>query len=117
MSADERPVRRVSQLTRLVPAKREEYLELHAHVWPAVEQRLREAGIENYTIFVRDDLLVAYYEYRGEDLDAALRFIGEDPETRRWWTFTDPCQIDPEPGTPGGPWRDLTEVWHLDPLG
>jgi L-rhamnose mutarotase len=111
----DRAVRRVCQVTRLRPEKREEYLRLHAAVWPAVEQRIREAGLENYTIFLRDDLLIGYYEYRGEDLAAAHASIAEDPETQRWWALTDPCQADPEPEQPGGPWRDAVEVWHLPP--
>jgi L-rhamnose mutarotase len=32
---------------------------------------------------------------------------------QRWLALTDPCQVDPEPGQPGGPWRDLTLAWHL----
>ncbi|GAA1941481.1 L-rhamnose mutarotase [Kitasatospora viridis] len=109
-------MRRVAQITRLRPEKREEYLALHREVWPAVQAAIRAANIRNYSIFLHGDILVGYYEYHGEDLAADLAGIAEDAETRRWWTLTDPCQqrwadADAEPGT--GPWTDLPEIWHL----
>ncbi|KRC64860.1 hypothetical protein ASE12_08850 [Aeromicrobium sp. Root236] len=104
---------RVCQTTQLRPGMRERYLELHAAVWDAVEAGIRAAHIENYSIFVRDDTLVAYFEYVGEDLAADLAVLDEDHEMQRWLELTDPCQLDPEPGEPGGPWRDLTLAWHL----
>jgi L-rhamnose mutarotase len=43
--------------------------------------------------------------------------IAADPETRRWWELTDPCQEPwPDAGT-GGHWSDLTEIWHLSGEG
>ena len=99
---------------RLRPEKREEYLRLHADVWPEVEQTLVAAGIENYSIFLHDDLLISYYEYAGADHAAAQAQIGADPTTRRWWELTDPCQ-ERLAGTPDGEqWLPLPEVWHLN---
>lgn len=105
--------RRYCVFTRLRPEKREEYLKLHSEVWPGVEERLRQANFTNYSIFVYEDLLVGYFEYVGANLDADEAFIAADPVTQEWWKLTDPCQLDPAPGQPGGPWRHLTEVWHL----
>lgn len=96
-----------------MPERREEYLRLHAAVWPGVEQALTSANIHQYSIFVHGDLLFAYFEYTGTDLDADLAAIATDPVTREWWTHTDPCQR-PLTDTSGGPWTDMTEVWHLD---
>ena len=44
---------------------------LHAAVWPQVEERLTASNITNYSISIRDDLPVAYFEYRGGDFDDA----------------------------------------------
>jgi L-rhamnose mutarotase len=104
---------RICQTTQLRPELRERYLELHAAVWESVESGLRAANIENYTIFVRGNTLVGYYEYVGEDLDHDLALLDADPETQRWLQLTDPCQQDPD-GEGGRPWRNLTEVWHLE---
>jgi len=97
------------------PEKRDEYLALHSAVWPGVEQKLTECNIRNYSIFVFGDILFAYYEYAGEDHDADLRRIAEDPVSQEWWTHTDPCQLRiTEERTPGALWQPIDEVWHLD---
>jgi L-rhamnose mutarotase len=106
-------VQRYGIVTRLRPDRREEYLRLHAAVWPAVEQTLVAANIRNFTIFLHDDLLFGYYEYLGEDHAADQARIAEDPETQRWWTLTDPCQEAPHDAPPGSRWAPMTEVWHL----
>jgi L-rhamnose mutarotase len=106
-------VRRIAQTIRLRPERREEYLRLHAAVWPGVEAALHAAHITNYSIFLRGDTLFAYYEYTGDDLAADMAAIAADPETQRWWRLTDPCQEPwPDRGA-GGNWSDLTEIWHL----
>ena len=96
------------------PEKREEYLELHRAVWPGVEAKLTECNIRNYSIFVFGDILFAYYEYVGDDHEADLRRIGEDPVSQEWWTHTDPCQVRiAEERDPGSLWQPIDEVWHL----
>lgn len=110
---DEQNVRRYGSVIRLRPEQRDTYLRLHAEVWPGVEQTLRSANIRNYTIFLHDDLLFGYYEYVGDDHAADQARIAADPETRRWWALTDPCQQSlSEPGS-GHWWTPMQEVWHL----
>jgi L-rhamnose mutarotase len=105
--------RRFGQVIGLRPERADEYLRLHAAVWPAVEAALTRANIRNYSIFRHGDLLFGYFEYIGDDLEADLASIAADPDTRRWWTFTEPCQQRLSEG-PGGPWTEMAEVWHLD---
>jgi L-rhamnose mutarotase len=112
--AQQRPVRRVGSVVRLRPQWREEYLRLHAAVWPSVEQKIKDCNISNYTIFLHGDLLFGYYEYRGDDLDADLARMAADEETRRWWALTDPCQERLPDAGEGRQWSDADEVWHLD---
>jgi len=96
------------------PERRKEYLELHSSVWPQVEANLRDCKIENYSIFIDGDVLFAYYEYVGDDHDADLARVGDDPVTREWWTHTDPCQVRiTDERDPGALWQPLDEVWHL----
>lgn len=105
---------RVCQTVELRPEMRERYLELHAAVWDTVEARLAEAHVENYSIFIRGNTLVGYFEYVGTDLEGDLAGVDADPVVQEWLSLTSACQLDPEPGEPGGPWRDLSLVWHLD---
>ncbi len=107
---------RHGQVVNVRAGERDEYLRLHAAVWPAVEETLTRCNVRNYSIFLLDDTLFAYYEYVGEDHDADMARIAADPVTREWWMLTDPCQ-EPwgaEPPAGRGPWRDAAEVWHLD---
>ena len=111
--AGRREPRRVCQTTQLRPEMRERYLELHAAVWETVEAGIRKAHIENYTIFLRGNTLVIYYDYVGDDLDHDLALLDADPEMQRWLSLTGPCQHPGEPDEERGPWRSLTEVWRL----
>jgi L-rhamnose mutarotase len=111
-------VTRHVQVTRLRPEKREEYLRLHADVWPAVQERIRASNLRDYSILLEGDLLIGVFEYVGDDIAADMAAMAADPETQRWWALTDPCQealpgadgrLDPD----GGPWRDAREIWRL----
>ena len=76
-----------------------------------------DANIRNFTIFLHDDLLFGYYEYTGEDHAADQARIAADPETQRWWTFTDPCQESLAAPGSGNHWAPMQEVWHLSEEG
>lgn len=106
-------MKRHIQLVNVRPEKRDEYLRLHAEVWPEVEARITASNITNYSIFIHGDLLVAYFEYRGSDFDADMAAIAADPVTQDWWRHTDPCQSPLEGAGPGELWIDAREVWHL----
>jgi L-rhamnose mutarotase len=107
-------VQRFGTVVRLRPDKRAEYLRLHAAVWPAVERMITDCHIANYTIFLHGDLLFGYYEYHGDDIEADRRRMAADPETRRWWALTDPCQERLPDTAPGEQWATAREIWHLD---
>jgi L-rhamnose mutarotase len=115
MTASEsaRSVVRHSQLVKVRPERRDEYLALHAAVWPQVEATLTASNFTNYTIFIHDDLLISYFEYAGDDYAADLERIAADPVTRKWWTHTDPCQTPVDGAPEGAIWVDAREVWHL----
>ena len=106
--------RRFGMAARMVPEKREEYLELHRAVWPAVEDTIRVCGIRNFSIFVLGDVLFGYYEYIGDDYDADQARMAADPSTQEWWMLTAPCQLPFEPGASAANWQELDEAWHLD---
>lgn len=108
------PVQRHGSVVRLRPEHREEYLRLHAEVWPEVEQTLRDSNLRNYTIFLHGDLLFAYFEYHGDDFERDQRRIAADPKTQEWWRLTDPCQERLPDAEPGQQWSSAALVWHLD---
>jgi L-rhamnose mutarotase len=106
--------RRFGMACRMRPESREEYLALHAAVWPQVEATITACGIRNFTIFVRGDVLVGYYEYVGDDYDADQARMAEDPVTQEWWARTAPCQLPFDDASPEPNWQPLDEAWHLD---
>ena len=107
-------MQRHGMVIRVRPERRDEYLALHAAVWPEVEDMLTRANYRNFTIFIHDDILFGYFEYVGDDLAADNARIAADPATQRWWTLTDPMQ-ERLPGTPDGEqWATMAEAWHMD---
>ena len=106
-------MRRMGLCNRLRPEKAEEYKKLHAAVWPSVLARITACNIRNYSIFLRtpENLLFAVWEYHGEDFAADARKMAADPETRKWWEITDPCQEPYETRKPGDWWADMEEVF------
>lgn len=90
------------------------YRALHLEVWPEVLSTLHEHNIRNYSIFERDGVLFAYYEYIGDDHAADTASIAADPTTRRWWQLTEPCQQPVETASPGEWWAPAVEVFHVD---
>lgn len=106
-------MKRVARIVGLRPEKAEEYLELHRHVWPAVQRTLRDANVTNYSIFLRDGMLFSYFEYVGDDYEADMARIAADPETQRWWQHTDPCQQPLPTAKPGELWVEAAEIFRL----
>ena len=77
---------------RVRPEKRDEYLALHSPAWPEVEAMNSAAGIRNFTIFIRDDVLFGYYEYVGDDYEGDQARMAANPRMQEWWALTEPCQ-------------------------
>jgi L-rhamnose mutarotase len=107
-------LRRVGSVIRLRPERETEYRALHAAVWPSVLEAVTRAHITNYSIFLRDGLLFSYYEYVGNDWDCDVATLAADPDSRRWWELTDPCQQPLESTEPGEWWAAAEEVFHHD---
>ena len=109
-------MKRMGMVIGIAPERVAEYKRLHAAVWPGVLRRIAASGIRNYTIYLREpeNLLSATWEYHGTDLAADMAAIAADPETQRWWTFTDPCQRPLASRAPGEHWAAMEEVFHVD---
>ena len=111
-------VQRYASVIGLKPEKEQYYRELHADAWPGVLARLKRSNIGNYSIYVAElggkKYLFSYFEYSGHDFEADMRAMAEDPETKRWWQETDPCQIPLPNRKPGANWIDLEMVFFME---
>ncbi|MGE4586325.1 MAG: L-rhamnose mutarotase [Mangrovibacterium sp.] len=106
--------RRFAQMIRLSPEGAEAYIEHHAAVWPGVLATIKACHLQNYSIFVNDLVLFAYFEYNGDDFEADMKRMAAEPETRRWWNVVKPLMDPLEKRKPGEFWSDMTEIFHLD---
>jgi L-rhamnose mutarotase len=105
---------RYGQILKVRPEHRDDYVRQHAQVWPAVLEQIRRSNIRNYSIYLRDGILFAYFEYVGDDFDADMRAMAADPETQRWWAFMEPMQSKWPSATAQEWWTNMTEVFHAD---
>ena len=67
----------------------EKYKEMHANPWPEINAKIREANIRNYSIYLTQFpdgkyYLFSFFEYVGDDFDADMKKIGDDPKTKEW---------------------------------
>jgi L-rhamnose mutarotase len=107
-------MKRYGSVIKVRPEKFEEYKTLHAAVWPGVLKMLTECNVRNYSIYHKDGYLFSYMEYIGDDYAADMAKMAADPETQRWWSFTDPCQQGLDTRAPGEWWASMEEMFHMD---
>lgn len=107
-------MKRYGSVIRVAPGKLEEYISLHAAVWPSVLKMIKECNLQNYSIYYKDGWLFSYYEYVGNDYAADMAKMAADPETQRWWSVTEPCQEPLSTRKEGEWWAEMDEVFHLD---
>ena len=110
---------RYGMVIGLRPEKAEEYIRLHAAVWPDVLKMIQECNIRNYSIYLRklDDgrqYLFSYFEYYGADFAADMAKMAADPTTQRWWELCEPCQQPLEDRKSNEWWAGMQEVFHMD---
>lgn len=112
------PPQRYAWVTGLKPEKADYYRQLHAAPWPAVNKRIKDSHINNFSIHECEIdgklYLFAYLEYTGKDFETDMKAMADDPETQRWWKETDPCQSPLPPAAAKGKiWSDTKELYFL----
>ena len=75
-------MQRVAFLLRLKEGAGPAYDEAHKAVWPEMLDLLKRAGISDYSIFRRDELVVL--TMRVEDFEATWSKIDNNPVNLRW---------------------------------
>ncbi|HIZ55693.1 MAG TPA: L-rhamnose mutarotase [Firmicutes bacterium] len=107
-------MKRIAEIIDLKPECQEKYFALHKKIWPEIEALIYACNIRNYTIFYRNGQLFAYYEYIGDDFEADMKKMAEDPKNQEWWSVCKPCQSPLEDRKEGEWWASMEEVWHQD---
>ncbi|HLV35862.1 MAG TPA: L-rhamnose mutarotase [Spirillospora sp.] len=109
-------MRRFGQVIRVRPEAEAEYKKIHVKIWPVIEEAIREAGIRNYSIYLKDGMLFAYYEYHGPDdeFEARMAKLAQVSRESGWWDITEKMQQPLETRQPGEWWASMEEVFHQD---
>ncbi len=107
-------MRRYGLVIGLKPDAIEEYKAYHAAVWPEVLETIGKCNIRNYSIYLNDGLLFAYFEYHGTDYKADMARMAADPKTQEWWTIMQPMQQPLTGRREGEWWTEMEEVFHVD---
>lgn len=105
---------RIGQIIGMPPENLEEYKRWHAAVWPEVADMITQCHIRNYSIFHKDGLLFAYFEYVGADYAADMAKMAAHPKTQEWWAVQMPLQRPLPTRKEGEWWADMEEVFHQD---
>lgn len=107
-------MKRFGQIIGVDPKDFDKYKEYHAAVWPDILSMITACNIRNYSIFHKDNMLYAYFEYIGEDFASDIAKMAAHPKTQEWWAIMVPMQRPVANRTPGEWWANMEEVFHLD---
>ncbi len=107
-------VQRVGMVIGIKPEMVEEYKKLHADTNSGVRDLLKKANITNFSIYIQqfDDgkyYLFGYYEYTGNDYDADMKKLSDNPRNTEWLKLCDPMQI---PFQGQNSWQLMKRVYY-----
>jgi L-rhamnose mutarotase len=107
-------MKRYGSVIKVRPESLEAYKKYHSGVWPEVLAMIRHCKIRNYSIYLKDNFLFAYFEYHGADYAADMANMAADPKTQEWWAIMMPMQKPLETRAAGEWWANMEEVFHAD---
>ncbi len=105
-------MKRYGQVICIESENIEAYSRLHGDVWPEVLKKITECNIRNYSIFVKDNLLFAFYECHGDAYEADMAKMAEDPKTQGWWAINSPLQSPLPTRNNCEWWANMQEIFH-----
>ncbi len=113
VNADQKDARlkRYAFILRIKPGAGDAYDEAHRAVWPEMLALLKRAGISEYSIYRRDELL--FLALRCEDFETTWRAIEADPVNTRWQQAMAPYFAPHEGLRPGERFPMMEEVFYL----
>lgn len=102
-------MKRMLQVIGVKPECLKEYCDLHDHIWPEVAEAIKQAHLENYSIYYLNGQLMQYTEYTGTAFAQDMQWLSQCDAMQRWCAICRTMQI---PNS--GQWSDAAEVFHLD---
>ena len=108
---------RIAQVFKIDPKSIKEYKKDHDNIWPEMKKLIREAGIENYSIFFKSDgTLFSYYESQvdEETLTKNLEKASRTETYKKWQKAMEKYFIKKDRSKIGPETIGLEEVFHLN---
>jgi L-rhamnose mutarotase len=104
-------VERICFKFEIYPGQEAEYKRRHDEIWPELVAEIEAAGLRNYSLFRKDQEVVAYVECH-PDAATAFAKIANGEANARWseWFEDVIVALTDE----NGDLFTLDEVWHLD---
>ncbi|MGD0939651.1 MAG: L-rhamnose mutarotase [Terracidiphilus sp.] len=109
--ADGESLKRFAFILRLREGAAEAYEKAHREVWPEMLALLKSAGISEYSIYRRNELLIL--TLRAVDFETTWRRIENDPVNLRWQETMAPLFAPLEAMRPGERFPMIEEVFYL----
>jgi L-rhamnose mutarotase len=91
--------------------KEAEYKKRHDEIWPELVEAIQDAGFKNYSLFRREQTIVAYVECH-PDVATAFEKLGANEANARWGTWFKDVIVSLT--DEAGQLISYDEVWHLD---
>jgi L-rhamnose mutarotase len=96
---------------KLKPGFEAEYRRRHDAIWPELKQLLKDAGIEDYSIFLDADTHTLFAVQKIKD-ETGSQDLGQNEIVKKWWTFmADIMETNPDNSPVSVP---LREVFYLE---
>jgi L-rhamnose mutarotase len=104
-------LKRVAFLLHLKKGAGTAYDRAHAAVWPEMLALLKSAGMCEYSIFRRDEVVFLYMHV--EDFEAAWKKIEDNPINLRWQSAMGEFFAETQPTRAGERFPFMQEVFYL----
>jgi len=106
-------MKRYAFVFKIKPGLKKEYQKAHDEIWPDMARAINDSGINNYSIYFRDDgTLFAYLE--AKDPEKAFAYLAKQEVNGRWQKAMDRYFVKKDTGTLGPEMTVLEEVFHID---
>jgi L-rhamnose mutarotase len=96
---------------KLKPGFEAEYKKRHDEIWPELSQKLSEAGVSDYSIFLDEETLSLFAVQKVTD-DNTAGDLPNHPVVKKWWAYmADIMEVNPDNSAVC---ISLNEVFYMD---
>jgi L-rhamnose mutarotase len=107
----EKNMEKIAFVMQLNPGCEAEYKKRHDEIWPELVDELKQAGIEDYSIFLHPQTLQLFGVLWRKN-DHSMNELPAKAVMKRWWAFMGDIMQANSDNTPLS--VDLPLVFHLD---